>query len=105
MRTNMWRISLLSDGGNNIIPEDDDDFSEEVKMPDFFANAIYECDNTDQLIQFYHATMGYPVTSTWCKAIDAGYFRGWPGLTSKRVRRFIKVVEETEMGHMDQRRN
>ena len=104
MRTNMWRISLLSDGGNNIIPEDDDDFSEEVKMPDFFANAIYECDNTDQLIQFYHATMGYPVTSTWCKAIDAGYFRGWPGLTSKRVRRFIKVVEETEMGHMDQRR-
>jgi hypothetical protein len=104
MRTNMWRISLLSDGGNNIIPEDDDEFSEEVKMPDFFANAIYECDNTDQLIQFYHATMGYPVTSTWCKAIDAGYFRGWPGLTSKRVRRFIKVVEETEMGHMDQRR-
>ena len=64
MRTNMWHISLLSDGGNNIIPDDDDDFSEEVKMPEFLANGIYECDNTDQLIQFYHAIIGYPVTST-----------------------------------------
>ena len=74
MRTNMWRISLLSNGGNNIIPNDDDDFSKEVTMPEFLANGIYECDNTDQLIQYYHATMGYPVISTWCKAIDAGYF-------------------------------
>jgi hypothetical protein len=104
LRTNMWRISLLGDGGSNIIPDDDDNFAEEVTMPSFIANGIYECNNTDQLIQFYHATMGYPVISTWCKAIDAGYFRGWPSLTSKRARRFIKVVEETEMGHMDQRR-
>ena len=104
LRTNMWRISLLSNGGNNIIPNDDDSITEDEKIPDFFANSIYECDNTNQLIQFYHATMGHPVISTWCKAIDAGYFRGWPGLTSKRVRRFIKVSEPTEMGHMDQRR-
>ena len=46
--------------------------------------------------------MGYTCTSTWCKAITAGYFKGWPGLTEARVRRFIKIVEETEMGHMDQ---
>ncbi|KAL7531195.1 hypothetical protein ACHAXR_003897, partial [Thalassiosira sp. AJA248-18] len=105
LATNMWRISLIPDGGQNIIPADDNDnFTSEVPMPDFFANSIYECETTGQLIQFYHATMGYPVTSTWCKAIDAGYFRGWPGLTSTRVRRFIKVVDETEMGHMDQRK-
>ena len=48
--------------------------------------------------------MGFSTTSTWCRAIDAGYFKGWPGLTTKRVHRFIKVVDETEMGHMDQRR-
>ena len=36
------------------------------------------------------------------KTITAGYFKGWPGLTASRVRGFIKVVEETEMGHMDQ---
>jgi len=103
MRSNMWRISLLPDGGNNIIPADEEeDFNTEVPMPDFLANSIYECETTGQLIHFYHATMGFPVTSTWCKAIDAGYFRGWPDLTSKRVRHFIKVIEETEMGHMDQ---
>ena len=70
----------------------------------FFANSIYECENTIQLIQFYRATMGYPVTSTWCKSIDAGYFQGWSSLTSKRLRRFIKVVAETEQGHMDQQK-
>ena len=102
----MWRISLLPDGGNNIIPADDgtSDITSEVIMPKFLANSIYECETTGQLIHFYHATMGYPVVSTWCKAIDAGYFRGWPSLTSKRVRKFIKVVSETEMGHMDQRK-
>ena len=73
-------------------------------MPEILANSIYECETTGQLIHFYHATMGYPVTSTWCKAIDAGYFRGWPGLTSKRGRKFIKIVSKTEMGHMDQRK-
>ena len=48
--------------------------------------------------------MGYHCTSTWCKAITAGYFKGWPGLTTTCVRRFVKVLEETEMGHMDQNR-
>ena len=103
MKSNMWRISLIPDGGNNIIPADDSsDIISEVKIPDFLANSVYECETTCQLIQFYHATMGFPVVSTWCKAIDAGYFRGWPSLTSKRVRKFIKVSSETEMGHMDQ---
>ena len=48
--------------------------------------------------------MAFPATSTLCKAIDAGYFKGWPGLTFKRVRCFIKIMDETEMSHMDQRR-
>ena len=105
LSTNMWRISLIPDGGNNVIdPTITNDFTSEVEMPSFFANSIYECENTGQLIKFYHAAMGFPVTSTWCKAIDAGYFRGWPSLTSARVRKFIKVVPETEKGHMDQRK-
>ena len=101
LKSNMWRISLIPDGGNNIIPNNDTSHSTS-KMPDFFSNSIYECENIGQLINFYHATMGYPVTSTWCQAIDAGYFQGWPSLTSKRVRKCIKTTAETEMGHMDQ---
>ena len=75
-----------------------------MPFPTFLANSIYECENTTQLIEFYHATLSYPAVSTWCKAITAGYFQGWPGLTAKRVRRFIKVSDETEMRHMDQQR-
>ena len=69
-----------------------------------FSNKIYECETTGQLIQFYHEKMGYPYTSIWCKAITAGYFKGWPRLTTAHGRHFIKLVEETEMGHMDQQR-
>ena len=63
MQSNMWRISLTNDGTNNIIP-DNVSIEDQVKMPSFFANSIYECENTDQLIQFYHTTMGFPATST-----------------------------------------
>ena len=98
--TNMWRISLQDKESNNVISDDED---VNWKLPALFANHLYECENIKQLIQFYHATMASPVISTWCKAIDAGYFQGWPSLTSKRVREHIKVVDETEMGHMDQR--
>ncbi|KAL7484652.1 hypothetical protein ACHAW6_010287 [Cyclotella cf. meneghiniana] len=55
------------------------------------------------LINYYYATMGYPVVSTWCKAIDKDYFRGWNGLISKRVLHFIKPSEHNLMGHLDQR--
>ena len=48
--------------------------------------------------------MGYPVISTWTKAIDKGYFRGWRGPTSDRVRQFIKPSAQSEQGHMDQKR-
>ena len=48
--------------------------------------------------------MGYPCKYTWCKAITEGYFKGWPGLTAACVRLFIKLLEETDIGHMDQQR-
>ena len=104
--TRLWRMSLLPDGGNNIVPSDANiiDDNSIPTIPPFLANSIFECTNTEHLIKYYHATMGYPVISTWGRAIDAGYFRGWPSLTSKRVRRHIKVTTETEMGHMDQQR-
>ena len=47
-------------------------------------NSIYDCENEAQLIKFYHAAAFIPVKSTWIKAISAGYFQGWPGLTRVR---------------------
>ncbi|KAL7478261.1 hypothetical protein ACHAW6_004033, partial [Cyclotella cf. meneghiniana] len=108
LNTRLWRVSLLHDGSNRIVPPYTDttdiyDVPENILANSAF-HPIYECSNTSQLIHFYYATMGYPVISTWCKAIDKGYFRGWNGLTSDRVRKFIKPSEASEKGHMDQRR-
>ena len=83
---------------------------EQVKInsfikPKFFqANNLYECQNTNQLIKFYHSALFSPTAQTWIAAIDAGYFRGWPGLTSALVRKHIQVIDATVKGHMNQRR-
>ena len=79
MQTNIWRISLIDEGVSNIIPA----YSYGSMIPELgympitegFSNNIYECETMGQLVQFYHATMGYPCTSTWCKAITVGYFK------------------------------
>eukprot|EP00804_Cyclotella_cryptica_P023350 CCRYP_000480-RA/>CCRYP_000480-RA protein AED:0.37 eAED:0.37 QI:0/-1/0/1/-1/1/1/0/217 len=74
--TRLWRVSFIPDGGNNI-------FRPYTTVNDLYETPsnihalsayqpIYECTNTNQLMNFYHATMGYPVISTWCKAIDKG---------------------------------
>ena len=99
--TRLWRVPLQSNEGN-IIPCDTTIIL--PTKPLVQAHSIYECENTHQLVNFYYATMGYPVISTWCNAIDRGYFRGWPSLTSTRVRHFVKPSEQNSMGHLDQRK-
>jgi hypothetical protein len=39
------------------------------------ANSVYECDNTYQLINFYHTTLNYLVVSMLVKAIEKGNTR------------------------------
>ena len=76
MKTNMWRISILDKEVSNTIPA----YSDGAMMPELGSmtineglyNKTYECETTGQLIQLYHATMGYPCTSTWCKSITSG---------------------------------
>jgi hypothetical protein len=55
-------------------------------------------------VAFYHATLFSPVLSTWCRAIDAGYFATWPELTSAQVRRHFRATAPMYQGHMDQER-
>ncbi|KAL7481609.1 hypothetical protein ACHAW6_007288 [Cyclotella cf. meneghiniana] len=97
--TRLWQVSLQITDGHNTIPHDASIVSPTEPTQ---TNSIYACENTRQLIIFYYATMGYPVVSTWCKAIDKGYLRGWNGLTSERIRCFIKPSEHNLMGHLDQ---
>jgi hypothetical protein len=66
------------------------------------ANSLYECNNTYQLINFYHATLNYAVVTMLEKAINKGHQKGFAGLTLRQVCQHIKVNSETEKGHMDQ---
>lgn len=60
----------------------------------------YDPDTVQKLVQFLHATAGYPVKSTWLKAIDKNYYLSWPGLNSDRVRKYLTKSEHTIMGHL-----
>jgi len=73
-----------------------------VQFP-YKANIILPYKPLGDAIKFMHAACFSPCVSTWCQAIDAGYFSTWPGLTSKRVRQFIpQNTIPTVKGHLTQ---
>ena len=51
-----------------------------------------------------HAVCGYPVKSTWMKAVAAGNYIGWPLLTVRNVNKYYPETNETSMGHLNQTR-
>ena len=67
-------------------------------------NSAYELPSTKQLIRYLHACAGYPTHETWVKAIRAGNYVSWPGLTVKKVNKFYPETDETPKGHMRQTR-
>jgi hypothetical protein len=68
------------------------------------ANSVYDLPSIEQAIKWMHAVCGYPVKSTWLKAIKAGNFVGWPLLTEKNVSKYYPETVETPKGHMTQTR-
>ena len=59
------------------------------------ANSFYDLPYTEQAIKWMHAVCGYPVKSTWVKAVQAGNFVGWPLLTVKNVNKYYPEISET----------
>jgi hypothetical protein len=51
-----------------------------------------------------HAVCGYPVKSTWLKAIKAGNYVGWPMLDEGNVQKYYPETIETSKGHLNQKR-
>ena len=66
------------------------------------ANTVYELPTIAQGLRWMHAVCGYPVKSTWVKAIRAGNFIGWPLLTVERVNKHYPETDETLKGHVNQ---
>ena len=66
------------------------------------VNSIYECENKEQLIKYYHASLGSHPKATLIAAANAGYLRGRPGLNATAIRKHIGIEDATKMGHMKQ---
>ena len=49
-----------------------------------------------------HAAAGFPVKSTWLKAIKNGNFESWPGLTYNNAAKYCPRSVETLEGHIVQ---
>ena len=64
------------------------------------ASNVYHTSSRSEWIQYLHQACFSPVSSTWCKAIDNDQFLGWPGLTSKAVKKHLPASTATVKGHM-----
>ena len=63
------------------------------------ANSVYDLPSTEEAVKWLHATCGYPVKSTWIKAIKAGNFTGWPIINERTVNKYYPETTETPKGH------
>jgi hypothetical protein len=68
------------------------------------ANSVYDLPSTEQAIRWLHAVCGYPLKSTWLKAVQAGNFIGWPLLTIRNIQKYFPETVETPKGHLNQSR-
>jgi hypothetical protein len=67
-----------------------------------YAHIFYEQKSIQATITYFHACCFSPVTDTWLKAIQNGYFATWPSVTVENVRKYISKSDATYKGHMNQ---
>jgi hypothetical protein len=78
------------------------DSNSSVKYCD--ANIVYECANKKEFVLFLHTATFSPVPDTWAKAIKAGHFTTWPGLTEELLRKHLPKEVATVKVHLNQQR-
>ena len=124
--TRCWRFYLTSKGGGLITthtdPEEFDTSNSmvlsSIEKPvvsnsntapsileyniDYHVYSIHKCSNKEQLIKYYHVSLGSHPKTTLIADANAGYLKGCPCLTASAIRKFISIEDATEMGHMKQ---
>ena len=68
------------------------------------AFSAYDLPSVEALVRYFHAAAGFPVRDTWIKAIQAGNFKSWLGLTLQNATKYFPMSKETMKGHMVQKR-
>jgi hypothetical protein len=92
----------------SLLPSEDDicPFSgtHRVSEASLAAFSAYDLPSVNALVRYFHAAAGFPVRDTWLKAIKAGNFKSWPGLTLQNASKYCPSTIETLKGHMVQTR-
>ena len=61
---------------------------------------VFELPSTKKTIVYYHACAGFPTQETWLRAICAGNYDTWPGLTASSAAKHFPEHDEEKKGHM-----
>jgi len=101
--TGMWQVPLPTNSATNPLQA-----TEDLPGPNILQHAAHAAVAAESLLEriaFLHACAGSPAVSSFCTAIDAGYYTTWPDLTSARVRQHLKEPPTAMVqGHLDQQR-
>ncbi|KAL7503222.1 hypothetical protein ACHAXN_001038 [Cyclotella atomus] len=95
-----YRIPLMQQKGRWTPRQPKKQVTEKLRQ----ANSVYDLPSVEQAIKWVHALCGYPIKSTWIKAVKAGNFVGWPLLTEKNITKYYPKTNETPKGHINQMR-
>jgi hypothetical protein len=96
-KNKLWRVKIMDNGWttNLHVPISDGNPKPPTialaMPPTAWANSLYECSTTHKLTHFYYACLNFTVVSTLILALNAGYLKGFSGLTADRVRQHIDV--------------
>ena len=66
------------------------------------ANSVYNLPSTKQAIKWMHTVCGYPIKTTWLKAIKASNCVGWTMLTERNIQKYYPKATEMAKGHLNQ---
>ena len=90
----LWRFSLKPNGEGKM------DTTTNLITP--AAHNAYDLPSLKALVIYIHAAAGFPVKSTWLKAIKKGNFATYPGLTYSNAAKYCTQSVDTLIGHMVQ---
>jgi len=86
--TGMWQVQLPTKSATNPLHA-----TEDLPGPNILqhaAHAAVAAESMPKRIAFLHACAGSPAVSSFCTAVDAGYYTTWPDLTSAHVCQHLK---------------
>ena len=68
------------------------------------AYIAYYLPSMEALVRYFHAAVGFPVRTTWLKAVKVGNYCTWTGLTLDNPTSYCPSEDETIKGHIVQSR-